>query len=80
MYAKEYKNWISRKNAIPPIIETIDSFKEYWANVIALVNQTAVLALQHGYRMTTMEDDALVACTMTRLQTLVPHLQPSKKQ
>jgi hypothetical protein len=61
MYAIEYKNWILRKNAVPPIIKTIDSFKEYWANVIALVNQTAVLALQHGYGMTAMDDDALVA-------------------
>jgi hypothetical protein len=61
MYAKEYKNWISHKNAVPPIVETIDSFKEHWANTIALVNQTAVLALQHGYRMTAMDNDALVA-------------------
>jgi hypothetical protein len=60
MYTKEYKNWISRKNVVPPITKTINSFKEYWANVIAFVNQTAVLALQHGYRMTTMDDDALV--------------------
>ncbi len=61
MYAKEYKNWILRKNAVSQIVETIDSFKEYWANAIALVNQTAVLALQHGYGMTTMDNDALVA-------------------
>jgi hypothetical protein len=39
----------------------IDSFKEYCANVIALVNQTAVPALQHGYRMTTMDNDVSVA-------------------
>ncbi len=39
----------------------IDSFKEYWANAIALVNQTAVPASQHGHGMTTMDDDALVA-------------------
>ncbi len=61
MYAKEYKNWILRENVVPPIVKTIDSFKEYWANTIALVNQTAVLALQHGYRMTAMDSDALVA-------------------
>ncbi len=61
MYAKEYKNWISRENAIPLIIKTINSFKEYWTDTIALVNQTAVLALQHGYGMTTMDDDSLVA-------------------
>jgi hypothetical protein len=74
MYAKEYKNWISCKNAVPPIVETIDSFKEYWADAIALVNQTAVLASQHGC-MT-----LLLPRMMTCLQTLVPHLQPQKKQ
>jgi hypothetical protein len=61
MYVEEYKNWISRENVVPPIVETIDSFKEYWADMIALVNQSAVLALQHGYGMTSMDDDALVA-------------------
>jgi hypothetical protein len=38
----------------------INSFREYWANAIALVNQTAVLALQHGYRMSAMDNEALV--------------------
>jgi hypothetical protein len=61
MYTKEYKNWILHENAVPPIIKTINSFKEYWDGTIALVNQNAVLALQHGYGMTTMDDDALVA-------------------
>ena len=61
MYTKEYKKWISRKNTVPQIIKTIISFKKCWANVIALVNQTAVLALQHGYGMTAMVDDTLVA-------------------
>jgi hypothetical protein len=61
MYAKEYKNLASRKNLVPPIIKMIKSFKEYWANTTALFNQTAVLALQHGYGMTAMDDDALVA-------------------
>jgi hypothetical protein len=60
MYAKEYKNWILCKNAVPLIVKTIDSFKKYWANAIAFVNQTAVLALQHGYGMTAMDNDALV--------------------
>jgi hypothetical protein len=48
---------IARKNETPAIVKTIDSFKEYWANVIALVNQTAVLASQHGYGMAAMDDD-----------------------
>jgi hypothetical protein len=49
------------ENAVPLIVETIDSFKEYWLNAIALVNQTAVLALQRGYGTTAMDDDASVA-------------------
>jgi hypothetical protein len=61
MYAKEYKNWISCKNAVPPIAQMFYSFKEYWSNMIALVNQTAVPASQHGYRITAMDNDAPVA-------------------
>jgi hypothetical protein len=61
MYPKEYKNLISWKNVVPQIIKMINSFKEYWADAIALVNQTAVSASQHGYGMTPMDDDALVA-------------------
>jgi hypothetical protein len=48
VYAEEYKNWILRENTVPPIVKTINSFKEYWANAIALVSQTAVPASQHG--------------------------------
>jgi hypothetical protein len=39
----------------------INSFKDYWANTIALVNQTAILASQHGYGMTAMDDDTSIA-------------------
>jgi hypothetical protein len=59
--AEEYKNWILHKNAVPPIVEMINSFKEYWSNVIALVNQTAVPALQHGYGMTAVDIGTSVA-------------------
>jgi hypothetical protein len=38
MYSKEYKNWIPREHESPPIIKTINSFKEYWSGAIALVN------------------------------------------
>jgi hypothetical protein len=44
MYSEEYKNWIARENKTPAIVEAIDSFKEYWAKAIALVNQMAVPA------------------------------------
>ena len=60
MYSEEYKNWIARENETPPIFETIDSFKEYWAGAITLVSQTAAPALQHGYGMAAMDDDASV--------------------
>jgi hypothetical protein len=61
MYAKEYKNWILCENAVPMIVKMIVSFKEYRVGAIALVNQTAVSALQHGYGMTAMDNDASVA-------------------
>ena len=61
MYSEEYKNWIARENETPPIRETIDSFKEYWADAIALVNQTAAPALQHGYGMAAMDVNASIA-------------------
>jgi hypothetical protein len=49
-----------RENTVPPIVVTIDSFKEYLVNAIVLINQSAVPALQHGYSMTAVEDNALV--------------------
>jgi hypothetical protein len=39
----------------------INSFKEHWTNAIALVNQMAVTALQHGYGVTAMDNDASLA-------------------
>jgi hypothetical protein len=38
MYSEEYK----------PIVESIDSFKEYWADAITLVNQTAAQPCNMG--------------------------------
>jgi hypothetical protein len=61
MYSEEYKNWIAHENKTLAIVETINSFKEYWANAIALVNQMAVPASQHGYGMAAMDDNALLA-------------------
>ncbi len=57
MYSKEYKNWIALESETPAIIETIDSFKEYWARAITLVNQTSIPAMQHGYSMAAMDDN-----------------------
>jgi hypothetical protein len=48
MYSKEYKNWIARESESLPIAETINFFKEHWSGAIALVNQTAAPASQHG--------------------------------
>ncbi len=61
MYSEEYKNWIARENESPPIVETIDSFKEYWAAAISLVNQTAIPAANHGYGMNVMDADTSIA-------------------
>jgi hypothetical protein len=61
MSSEEYKGWIAHENETPPIAKMIDSFKEYWVDAIALVNQTAVPAAQHGYGMAAMDDDTLIA-------------------
>ena len=61
MYSEEYKNWIARENETPLIIETIDSFKEFWATAISLVNQTSIPAANHGYGMAAMDDDTSIA-------------------
>ena len=63
MYSEEYKNWITREHESPPIDKTIDSFKEYWSGAIALVNQTAAPALQHGYGMAAVNDSLIVSYT-----------------
>jgi hypothetical protein len=61
MYAKEYKVWIGIKNAgqlaLPRVKQTLDSFKGFWSNAITLVNQTSILALQHGYGMAATDND-----------------------
>jgi hypothetical protein len=79
MYAEEYNNWILRKKAVPQIVEMINSFKEYWADMIALVNQIVVPASQHGYGLIAMTMTRRSPRMMTRLQTLVLRLQPCKK-
>jgi hypothetical protein len=61
MYSEEYKNWIAREHETPPIVETIDSFKEYWAAAISLVNQTSIPAANHGYGMAAMDEDTSIA-------------------
>jgi hypothetical protein len=61
MYSEEYKNWIACKSKTPAIVETIDSFKEYWARTIMLVNQTSILAVQLRYGIAAMDNDALHA-------------------
>jgi hypothetical protein len=61
MYSKEYKNWIACECKTPAIVETIDSFKEYWARTITLINQMSIPATQHGYGMAALDYDALHA-------------------
>ncbi len=54
-------NWIARENKTPANVNTINSFNKYWADMIALVNQTAVPASQHGYSIAAMDNNALLA-------------------
>jgi hypothetical protein len=53
MYGKEYKAWIAHDAIRPCIVETVDTFKMFWAAKITLVNQTAIPASMHGYGMAT---------------------------
>jgi hypothetical protein len=57
MYSEEYKQWIAREAIRPKIVETFSSFKTFWADKIALVNQTAIPASLHGYGMTAIDED-----------------------
>jgi hypothetical protein len=59
MYSEEYKNWIAHKSETPAIVKMMDSFKEYWARSITLINQTSILAAQHGYSMAATDDNVL---------------------
>jgi hypothetical protein len=61
MYGKEYKAWIACKAIRPHIVETVDTFKTFLAAKITLVNQTAIPASMHGYRMATMNDNNSIA-------------------
>ncbi len=62
MYAEEYKAWIGIENAgqlaSPHVKQTLDSFKGFWSNTITLVNQTSILASQHGYGMAAMDNNS----------------------
>ncbi len=58
LYSEKYKNWIACKSETPAIVKMIDSFKEYWAHAITLVNQKSIPAMQHGYSMAATDDDA----------------------
>jgi hypothetical protein len=63
MYGKEYKAWIACKTIHPRIIETVDTFKTFWATKITLVNQTTIPAIMHGYGMAPMNNNnSVVLC------------------
>ncbi len=57
MYGKEYKAWITHKALHPHISEMVNTFKTFWAAKITLLNQTAIPASMHGYRMANVNDD-----------------------
>jgi hypothetical protein len=58
MYSEVYKNWIACESESLPIVKLINSFKEYWSGAIALINQMAALASQHGYGMAAVNNDS----------------------
>ena len=60
LYAEEYKSWIARATATPRVVETLDTFKTFWAGKITLVNQTAIPASSRGYGMATVNNDTTV--------------------
>jgi hypothetical protein len=78
MYSKEYKNWIAREHESPPIVETIDSFKEYWSGAIALVNQMAAPASQHGYGMVAVNGDASITLYTKMMTNFAPRTRQRK--
>jgi hypothetical protein len=43
MYGKEYKAWIACKEICPRIVETVDTFKTFWAAKITLINRPPFL-------------------------------------
>ena len=82
MYSEEYKNWIAREQESPPIVKTIDSFTEVWSGAIALVNQTVTPALQHGYDMAAVNNNASIASytkTMTNFGATYAATQDTMK-
>ena len=82
MYSEEYKIWITQEHKSPPIVKTIDSFKEYWSGAIVLVNQTAAPALQHGYGMAAVDDNASITSyteTMSNFSAAYAATQDSMK-
>ncbi len=57
MYAEEYTSWIAQATATPRIIETLDTFKKFWADKITLANQTAIPASLHSYGMAAVNNN-----------------------
>ncbi len=61
LYAEEYKSWIARATTTPCVVEMLDTFKTFWVDKITLVNQTAIPASAHGYRMAAVNNDDTMA-------------------
>ena len=60
MYAEEYKSWIAQVIATPRIVKMLNTSKKFWADKITLVNQTAIPASLHGYRMAAINNNDTV--------------------
>jgi hypothetical protein len=57
MYGEEYKAWIACEAIRPRIDKMVNMFKMFWAAKITLVNQTAIPASMHGYRMAAVNNN-----------------------
>jgi hypothetical protein len=60
LFAEEYKAWTTHGNN-PTNTINFAPFRTFWETNINIVSFTATLALQHGYGMNAVEDDASAA-------------------
>jgi hypothetical protein len=77
MYAKEYKARIAHKSIRPKIVETLETFKDFWSSKISLVKQTTIPANLHGYGMAAVNNNnTSVVSYGESIATLEPCMPP----
>jgi hypothetical protein len=60
LFAEEYKAWITRSNNSTNTMD-FATFRTFWETTIKIASFTATPALQYGYDMNSVEDDASAA-------------------